>query len=208
MLWRDTRCPWLDDDAGLVRELGELLGNVLDHEQVQREFTRQSGTDILTGLLTRDSFRGEATRRLERVATEGASTSLMVIGLDGFGAINARCGFEAGDAALRDMTRCLRDTFRPTDLVARLHGDVFGVWLDGADQFAAAERAEALCQGGLSVPSVPTAGVIGLSIGMSVCSGRTMAAVDTALEQASAALHAIKLAGGGRWHVYNEGAAT
>ena len=81
------------------------------------------------------------------------------------------------------------------------------LWLDGADQFAAAERAEVLCQKGVGVTLVDSI-QLQVSVGLTTRPSRSFETIVTLLEQAHAALAAIKLAGGGRWHFYNEGVGT
>ncbi len=210
MLWRDERRDWLDGDAELVAAFLATLGGVLEHDQVQRELARHSGADTLTGLLTRESFATEVNRRLDRLDAEGLAATLMMVGLDRFREINEKNGPEAGDDVLRQTAHLLRDAVRPTDLVARLGGDVFALWLDGADQFAAAERAEAMCQQGLAVklgePGLePEPLSLRVSVGLATRPCRSYDTIDGLLEQAQSALGAVKLAGGGRWHFCNEG---
>ncbi len=207
MLWRDDQRDWLAGDADLAAAVLATLGGVLEHDQVQRELARRSGADTLTGLLNRDSFALEIERRLDRLDAEGLAATLMVVGLDRFREINESRGHETGDEVLRQASHILRDTVRPTDLVARLGNDVFALWLDGADQFAAAERAEAMCQRGVPV-MLDEALQLRVSVGLSTRPSRSDETIDSLLEQAHAALGAIKLAGGGRWHFYNEGVGT
>lgn len=207
VLWRDGGRSWSGGDAAVSAGFLASLAGVLEHDQVQRELARQSGADTLTGLLNRDAFTVEVNRRLDRLDAEGLSATLMVVGLDRFGEINRAHGPERGDDALRQAAHVLRDAVRPTDLVARLGGDVFALWLDGADQFAAAERAEVLCQKGVAVTLVDSI-QLQVSVGLTTRPSRSFETIETLLEQAHAALAAIKLAGGGRWHFYNEGAGT
>ncbi len=207
VLWRDGSRVWSNGDAAVSAGFLASLAGVLEHDQVQRELARQSGADTLTGLLNRDAFTVEVNRRLDRLDAEGLSATLMVVGLDRFGEINDAHGPEKGDDALRQAAHVLRDAVRPTDLVARLGGDIFALWLDGADQFAAAERAEVLCQKGVAVTLVE--GIqLQVSVGLTTRPSRCFETIETLLEQAHAALAAIKLAGGGRWHFYNEGVGT
>ncbi len=207
MVWRDGSRRWSNGDMAVSAGFLASLAGVLEHDQVQRELARQSGADTLTGLLNRDAFNVEVNRRLDRLDAEGLSATLMVVGLDRFGQINDAHGPEGGDDALRQAAHGLRDAVRPTDLVARLGGDVFALWLDGADQFAAAERAEALCQKGVTV-TLAEGMQVQVSVGLTTRPSRSFETIETLMEQAHAALAAIKLAGGGRWHFYNEGAAT
>ncbi len=207
VLWREGGRSWSNGDAAVSAGFLASLAGVLEHDQVQRELARQSGADTLTGLLNRDAFAVEVNRRLDRLDAEGLSATLMVVGLDRFGEINGTHGPEKGDDALRQAAHVLRDAVRPTDLVARLGGDVFALWLDGADQFAAAERAEVLCQKGVAVTLVDSI-QLQVSVGLTTRPSRSFETIETLLEQAHAALAAIKLAGGGRWHFYNEGVGT
>ncbi|WP_419729400.1 diguanylate cyclase domain-containing protein [Lichenicola sp.] len=204
VMWRDATRDWVAGDAELVDAFLAALGGVLEHDQVQRELARQSGTDTLTALLNRESFTAEVNRRLDRLDKEGLSGTLMVVGLDRFREINEVLGPESGDEVLRQAAHILREVVRPTDLVARLGSDVFALWLDGADQFAAAERAELLCQQGIAV-TIEDHKQLRVSVGLATRPSRSFETIDNLLEQAHAALGAIKLAGGGRWHFYNEG---
>lgn len=205
-VWREGPA-WSEGEIALVAGLLPAMQPVLEHEQIQRETARLSRTDILTGLFNRQGFTAELARRLERLDREGLPATLMVVGLDGLGSINMRDGLEVGDVALRAAATFLRDLVRPTDLVARLGGDLFALWLDGADQFAAAERADHLRRTGIRLDAACEGGAearITVSIGLAVRSSRSFESIDSLLHRAWAAMHAIKLAGGGKWQVSSE----
>src|SRR5207237_9032289 len=102
--------------------------------------------------------------RIDRLEREQLPGTLMIADLDQFASLNERLGLEAGDAAIRAMTSMLRVTFRPADLIGRIGDDEFAVWLDGADYFAAAERAEALRRRGLQ----DVAGTDGANLSFSI----------------------------------------
>jgi diguanylate cyclase (GGDEF)-like protein len=93
---------------------------VLEHEAIQREMAKQARTDPLTGLLNRRAFIEEMARQIDRLDREGLPGKLMFADLDNFKPLNDGLGHEAGDEALRRVAKLLRDTVRPTDLVARL----------------------------------------------------------------------------------------
>ncbi len=198
-VWRDGDA-WSEREIAVVAGLLPTMQPILEHEQIQRESARLSRTDILTGLFNRQGFVAELPRRLERLDREGLPATLMVVGLDGLGPVNVRDGLEAGDKALHDAATLLRDAVRPTDLVARLGGDLFALWLDGADQFAAAERADHLRLAGILIGDLPTERMT-LSIGLAIRSSRSFESIDSLLHRAWAAMHVVKLAGGGKWQV-------
>jgi diguanylate cyclase (GGDEF)-like protein len=106
------------------------------------------------------------------------------------------------DEALRAVASLLRSTFRPTDLVARLGGDEFAVWLNGADQFTAAERAEALrvrAPRALSDVLGLDAPPLTLSIGIAERRSRSMEDVDSLFRRADDAMFDVKRAGRAHW---------
>lgn len=195
--------PWEADDQGLVAAVTGVARIVLEHETIHRELARQARTDPLTGLLNRRAFLEETGRRLDRLERERLPGTLMFIDLDRLKQVNDNRGHEAGDEAITLCAGLLIRTFRPTDLVARLGGDEFAVWLDGADTFTAAERAEDLR---LSTPGELghlTAGLepMGMSIGIATREPGTFEALEDLMGRADCAMYAVKNNGRGHWRV-------
>ena len=195
--------PWEADDQGLVAAVTGVARIVLEHETIHRELARQARTDPLTGLLNRRAFLEETGRRLDRLERERLPGTLMFIDLDRLKQVNDSRGHEAGDEAITLCAGLLIRTFRPTDLVARLGGDEFAVWLDGADTFTAAERAEDLR---LSTPGELghlTAGLepMGMSIGIATREPGTFEALEDLMGRADSAMYAVKHNGRGHWRV-------
>ncbi len=59
--------------------------------------------------------------------------SLIMIDIDGFRQFNDRFGHLAGDYALHAVAQTLRDSVRPTDMLARFGGEEFMVILPDTD---------------------------------------------------------------------------
>jgi diguanylate cyclase (GGDEF)-like protein len=145
VLWRGLNGRhWDAEDLVLANSATGIIRIILEHEAIQREMARQARTDPLTGLLNRRAFLDDMARRIDRLEREALPGTLMFIDLDHFKALNDSRGHDIGDEALCITAALLRSIVRPSDLVARLGGDEFAVWLDGADGFTAAERAEYL----------------------------------------------------------------
>jgi len=100
--------------------------------------------DDLTGLYNRRGFLTLATRDL-RLARRGNETLLVAFAdLDDLKGVNDTAGHAVGDRALRDTAALLRQTFRDSDLVARIGGDEYAVLVRNAVPESAGVLAERL----------------------------------------------------------------
>lgn len=136
------------NDVGMVLALGMptvLGGPILFYLQIKSAQLREANgrlealasTDWLTGLLNRRSF---TTRVGDALGKAGGT--LLVIDADHFKTVNDRFGHERGDEVLQMIAGAIREGVRDTDLVGRLGGEEFGVFLDGAGFEAASRIAE------------------------------------------------------------------
>jgi diguanylate cyclase (GGDEF)-like protein len=132
----------LDPDAALLDDLGPLiteLGPRLAAARAVHDAERRAVVDPLTGLRNRRQFE----RTLEAYsAGPPAPATLIYIDLDRFKQLNDSLGHAAGDAALKHVARLLEAAVRDGDLVARIGGEEFAVWLPRTPQREALEVAE------------------------------------------------------------------
>ena len=118
--------------------------------------------------------------------------------------VNDDLGHAMGDAMLTCVADMLRKLVRPFDLVARLDGNEFAVWLSGADHMTAAERADYLCR---SAPIVLQAVVpvelkgLGLSIGIATRRAGSDEPIQDLIQRADDAMNEVKRSGRGHWRV-------
>jgi diguanylate cyclase (GGDEF)-like protein len=208
VLWREPGGrAWTDEDRLLASSATGIIRMVLEHEAIQREMARQARTDPLTGLLNRRAFLDEMGRRIDRLDREELPGTLMFVDLDNFKPLNDEFGHDVGDDALRLTGELLRRIVRPTDLVARFGGDEFALWLDGADEFAAAERAEDLRRQGPGALAhlVPDGRLkVTMSIGIAPRRPAGGEEIESLMQRADKAMYEVKRSGRGHWRVSHE----
>jgi diguanylate cyclase (GGDEF)-like protein len=112
------------------------------HRELQAALDRAQ-TDSLTGLLNHRVIQ----EKVSAVLAQGPSLSaLMFIDLDNFKSVNDTLGHDMGDELLRRFSSMLRQEMRPSDLIGRVGGDEFIVFLNTiASREYAASCAQRLC---------------------------------------------------------------
>jgi len=89
--------------------------------------------DQLTGALNRRGMDEAFERELARTARLQAPMSIGMLDLDHFKKLNDSLGHQAGDEALRHLTRVVQGMLRPTDTLARYGGEEFLILLPNTD---------------------------------------------------------------------------
>ena len=116
-----------------------LIAQAIARERLSTErdlLARASGTDPLTGVANRRAWDHEAAL----IASQADPVCGYVIAcdLDNLKDANDRFGHAVGDALIRGAAHLLISSVRSTDLVARVGGDEFAVYLRGANARTAA----------------------------------------------------------------------
>jgi diguanylate cyclase (GGDEF)-like protein len=147
LLWRMPGArAWGQGDHAMAQIAGALLHVILTHGPAE------AGIDRLTGVPNRDYFMEEVDRHIERLDKDGLPGTLVVVEMDGLTRVTESYGQPATNWLLSRMATRLRAIVRPADIVGRVSGDAFGLWLTGMDHMTAAERAESLRGRGLRLP--------------------------------------------------------
>lgn len=108
---------------------------------VNRRLGLVARTDSLTSCLNRGAFTAKVSHALTEQRREG-NGALLMIDADNFKAINDLFGHDIGDEALTMIADSVRTVLRAGDLVGRIGGEEFAVFLPGVDRQTAAAIAE------------------------------------------------------------------
>lgn len=113
--------------------------------QLNRELRHAADHDGLTALLNRSAFVERVYTRIDEIAQiQGGRGALLLIDADFFKKINDRWGHSTGDEVLRQIADRVRAVTRKDDIIGRLGGEEFGVFLPGAGMISATATAERL----------------------------------------------------------------
>ncbi len=110
--------------AGLYRPMIKHIARQLQLENALRELAT---VDELTDIHNRRGFRAVAEDYLRLARRLRVGLCCLFLDLNGFKRINDTLGHSVGDEALIETARLLKQTFRESDLIARVGGDEFVV---------------------------------------------------------------------------------
>ena len=168
--------PYVAEDLAFVQEVADRVALAIKsarlHESLQRELAERrraeerlaylSSHDVLTGLHNRAYF-DEEMERLQH--SHCFPISVVVMDVDGLKQKNDTQGHAGGDQLLRQAADLLRSVFRPEDVVARIGGDEFAVWLPNTDAEGAAQAVHRLHESLLAHAEQDPRARVGLSVG-------------------------------------------
>lgn len=103
-----------------------------------RRLEEKASRDDMTGFLNRETFFAA----LERTRRESDRGALLIIDADHFKTINDRFGHLTGDTALLEIAAAIGRSIREGDVIGRIGGEEFGVFLVGASNSEATLVAE------------------------------------------------------------------
>lgn len=120
------------------------LQDITESTRLSQELAFQATHDALTGLANRRVLESELASVNRELRDGGPTFAFCLMDLDQFKVVNDTCGHSAGDSLLMQVSRLLKATVRPDDLVVRLGGDEFAVLLYGCDEQKGLGIAEAI----------------------------------------------------------------
>ncbi len=145
-LMSDTRSMQIDvmrrkEEFIVARRQAEVAERrVRELEAELSQVSEQVREDQLTGALNRRGLEDAIEREIARSTRRDTPLCVAVLDLDNFKRLNDSYGHQAGDAALIHLTKVIRRTVRPTDVLARYGGEEFVIILGdaGTEQAAVA----------------------------------------------------------------------
>ncbi|MGH8051744.1 MAG: GGDEF domain-containing protein [Arenimonas sp.] len=119
--------------GGLLPIVGTIGFLLMCTERSQKDLERMASEDPLTGAYNRRALAEFGRREMARARRHGISLSVILIDIDFFKKINDELGHAAGDLALVETVRRLRNNMRNEDYLGRMGGEEFLILLPDTD---------------------------------------------------------------------------
>lgn len=185
--WFGCHYKTITSDTGTVVKVVGKLADISRQRSREQELREQAMRDVLTGIYNK---AGE--RLIDRMVKEKGQGLFLMLDLNDFKSINDTMGHVAGDAILTELGRVLKGTCRENDIVARIGGDEFVMFLPGVFDRQTGKRKIGEIQESLRTVRISTWGIRGIkaSIGAALCPedgmdyGTLYKAADEAMYQA------------------------
>jgi len=124
--------PAFNPDGSLREWVGTCI-DITERKRMEAELFAMSITDPLTGLYNRRGFIALAEQQLKLAKRSKKSLLLFFCDLDDLKTINDTLGHEEGDKALIEVAVIFKESFRDSDIIARIGGDEFALLAIGTD---------------------------------------------------------------------------
>lgn len=187
-MWYDLIVNTVRNSTGTVTAFAYIL-DITDRKSHEQELLNQAQLDMFTGLYNKSSCEGLITERLKY--TKG---TLFIMDIDNFKTINDRLSHRTGDDVLKHLSQTLKLIFRETDIIGRVGGDEFMVFMpDNTDISIAEKKADQICKEFCKRYTNDKGEdlLVTLSIG-GICITQSGCEFDTVYEKADAELYRVK----------------
>ncbi len=202
--WRRVRATaQFDSDGRPYKAVGVMI-DIDAQKKAAAELEDRASRDVLTKLYNKVA----AQERIQKLIAAGdpkARSALMVLDIDNFKQINDRYGHMLGDAVLVEVSAKIAGMFRGADIVSRIGGDEFMIFLpDVHTEEVVEKRADELI-GTLKKLLQENVGEISFSCSIGLAFSESRQDDFTKLfNQADRALYRAKAAGKNRYMRYHE----
>ncbi len=130
-----------DEKTGDLLAVINITDDIHDAKMQETALRLEAERDALVGAYNKKAFEAHTKSWMQH-----GSGALFMIDLDNFKAINDNFGHAYGDEVLREVSRKIAQSFRSDDIMGRVGGDEFMVFVkNGQTRGELAKKAEKLC---------------------------------------------------------------
>jgi diguanylate cyclase (GGDEF)-like protein len=182
-------------DIVLIELFSQLVGASIGNIKLFERIQRQAKTDGLTGLVNHKTFYEILEKELWRSRRYGGRISLIMVDVDNLKKTNDAFGHRAGDKAIREISKRIKQCIRQIDTAARYGGDEFAVILLNSSLEDAVIVAQRMVDAVANSQTTWQKEQIPLSISVGLCQYDSEATPEDITSRSDQALYMAKQAG-------------
>ena len=120
-------------------ELVCRVNNSIESLEYIETISDMANIDFLTGARNRRSFFKEIEEYMQICQQNGEQFAVAMLDIDHFKKVNDAYGHDAGDIAIKELVRIVKENIKGSDIVARFGGEEFCILLKDIDKNSAVE---------------------------------------------------------------------
>ncbi|PXX93300.1 diguanylate cyclase [Marinobacter vulgaris] len=151
--------------------------------------------DSLTGLLKHSVIKQEVENEHARCQRMSHVSSVAMVDLDHFKAVNDQHGHRTGDVVIKALANLLRNRLRSTDQIGRYGGEEFAIILPECTTDQAQEVLTQICEAFADISFATPEGDLSVTLSAGIAALDAFASGSDALDAADQALYERKAAG-------------
>lgn len=128
--WLDTNITLMEDPYNQDIKMFVWMRNITEEKIRQLEIKERSEKDAMTGVYNRKTAEDLISKSL-RNESKGM---FLIVDMDKLKQINDVHGHKEGDRAIKGMAQIIKSHFRTSDIIGRIGGDEFIIYLPGASE--------------------------------------------------------------------------
>jgi len=190
---------YLREESGKIHSVIGKFVDISEEEKEKEQLIAKSQMDGLTSL-----YNAATAKEMIEKSMSGKSVytsdSLIIIDCDNFKEINDTRGHLTGNSVLKNISSSLKLTFRQTDVIGRMGGDEFCIYMQ---DIPSVEFARSKCQQLMHrIRETNKAFPVDISIGIAIF--KEPLSYESLFKQADVALYVAKKNGGAQTVIYDE----
>jgi diguanylate cyclase (GGDEF)-like protein len=126
-VWTEVTSTFLRDPEGKPLEILGITRDITSRRRRLERLQAMSLVDELTGLYNRRGFFALAQQQLKVAYRTYRGMAVLFIDFDNLKEINDTWGHQEGNTALIETANVLKESFRESDIIARIGGDEFAI---------------------------------------------------------------------------------
>lgn len=191
------------DAKGNIMGVSGITRDITEKKKYEERLKYLAFHDPLTGLPNRRLFIETVEQKIEEAKQYNRKLAVMFLDLDGFKHVNDTLGHDTGDLLLQGMAKRLENCVREHDILARLAGDEFTIFLPDIHEEDAVKVGKRIIES-LKSPFLINGQNVRVSTSIGISLYPNAANDENLMKHADMAMYIAKQNGKNTYHIYQK----